>query len=107
MAKDTVDQEEEYFHRQDKEKLRKLKEAAEAERAAKERAELKDLHWLRCGKCGQQMNTQLFKGVEIEICPDCGSVLLDPGELEQLVGKDGSGAISNIAEFFSFTRRKG
>jgi Zn-finger nucleic acid-binding protein len=38
----------------------------------------------------------LFKGVEIEKCPDCGAVLLDPGELEQLAGKDESGFFADL-----------
>jgi Zn-finger nucleic acid-binding protein len=39
------------------------------------------------------MDTQLFKGVEIERCAGCGAVLLDPGELEELAGKDQSGGL--------------
>lgn len=37
------------------------------------------------------MDTTIFKGVEIERCPSCGAVLLDPGELEELAGEDQSG----------------
>ena len=42
------------------------------------------------------METKLFKGVEIEICPNCGAVLLDPGELEQLAGKDESSFFASL-----------
>ena len=42
------------------------------------------------------METKLFKGVEIEICPNCGAVLLDPGELEQLAGKDESSFFAGL-----------
>jgi Zn-finger nucleic acid-binding protein len=38
----------------------------------------------------------LFKGVEIEKCPACSAVLLDPGELEQLAGKDESGFFADL-----------
>ncbi len=41
------------------------------------------------------MKTELFKGVEIERC-ECGAVLLDPGELELLAGKDESGFFSAL-----------
>lgn len=106
MSKDQAAPEEEYFHRQDQERIRKLKEQMEAERAAKEAEELKNLHYLHCGKCGNKMETQVFKGVEIDVCGACGSVLLDPGELQILVGEDRGGVAESIAEFFSFTRRK-
>ena len=32
------------------------------------------------------MEPKIFQGVEIDICPSCGAVLLDPGELEELAG---------------------
>ena len=46
------------------------------------------------------MAPQTFRGVTIDLCPDCGSVLLDPGELEQLAGKDDSCALAGLARFF-------
>lgn len=106
MARD-VNPEEEYFHREDQERIRKLKEAAEKEKAAADAQALKDLHYLRCGKCGNQMATQTFRGVDIDLCGTCGAVLLDPGELEQLAGKDASQGASWVSDFFSFARKKG
>lgn len=106
MAKDHSDPEDEYFKRQEMEQLKKLREKVEAEEAAKAREARKQAYWLRCGKCGGVMGTQVFKGVEIDVCPDCGSVLLDPGELETLVGKDHSGAMGVLSDLFSFTRKK-
>lgn len=105
-VKDKVDPEDQYFHREDQEKLRKLREQAEAD-AAKAALEARKLaHRHKCGKCGADMDTQLFKGVEIEICKDCGAVLLDPGELERLSGKDPSGTFGILSDLFSFNRRK-
>ena len=42
----------------------------------------------------------------IEICPSCGAVLLDAGELEELAGKDESGVFDTIADLFSFSRKQ-
>lgn len=100
-----VDLEEQFFHAEDEKKIAALKAKAEAEKAAAAAAELKALHHLHCGKCGTKMDTQIFKGVEIEVCPNCGSVLLDPGELEELVGDDDSGVLKTVSDFFSFSRR--
>jgi Zn-finger nucleic acid-binding protein len=46
-----------------------------------------------------------FKGVEIEVCPNCGAVLLDPGELEQLAGDEQHGAVLHIARLFGFAKK--
>ena len=94
--KDNVDQEEEYFHRQDQEKLDKLRSKVGEETAASAAEAARALHHHKCGKCGVDMDTMLFKGVEIEKCPDCGAVLLDRGELEQLAGKDESGFFADL-----------
>lgn len=107
MPSDARDHEKEYFHQQEKEKLRKLKDKTDREKAETERARLRTLHHLRCGKCGQLMATQDFKGVEIEVCPDCGAVLLDPGELELLAGRDKSSFASTLGELFSFSKSRG
>lgn len=106
MSKDHVDPEEEYFHRQEKEKLARLKVQAEAEEEAARLKERRQAHFNKCGKCGGSMETKVFKGVEIEICPDCGAVLLDPGELEALAGQDQAGVFQTIGDLFNFSRRK-
>ncbi len=95
INKDGLTSEEEYFHQQQREQLAKLREIAamESEAAAAEAA--KELHFHMCGKCGKSMKTEIFKGVEIERC-ECGAVLLDPGELEQLAGEDQSGFFSGL-----------
>jgi hypothetical protein len=90
LNKDGLTSEEEYFHRQQVEQLAKLRKVAAMESAEAAIAAAKELHFHKCGKCGADMKTEIFKGVEIERC-GCGSVLLDPGELEQLAGKDQSG----------------
>jgi hypothetical protein len=104
MSDQRNDQEEEFFHRQDQEKLRRLREMEEMRTAAEEEGDLKALHHFRCGKCGQKMSSQTFRGIEVEICPGCGAVLLDPGELEKLTGEDKGGVARTIADFFRFTK---
>ena len=92
--------EQEYFARLELEKTRTLREKANAQHAQESLVERKALHFNKCGKCGDEMSTVPFRGVEVEICPSCGAVLLDPGELEQLAGTDSGGAISSFFETF-------
>jgi hypothetical protein len=84
------DQESEYFQRREAEKKARLKSRLEAEAVETARLERFELHFNHCGKCGGDLEIHVFKGVEIDVCPDCGSVLLDPGELEELAGEDRS-----------------
>lgn len=104
--KDDVTMEDEYFLREDREKLRKLREKEEAEAARARLEARKAEHFHKCGKCGADMETQTFKGVEVEVCAECGAVLLDNGELQTLAGKDASGAIGILGDLFRFSKRK-
>ena len=94
--------EDEYFARLEAEKKARLAARLSDADAEKTAADLKSLHHLHCGKCGNRMMTTHYKGVEIEVCPDCGAVLLDPGELERLAGPERQGAVHHIARLFSF-----
>lgn len=99
-SKTHQDPEAEYFARQDREK----KAALAAQMEAESKAERKALHAQCCGKCGGLMKPRDFRGVEIDVCGDCNAVLLDPGELETLAGKDETGVIGSLASLFSFRR---
>ena len=96
--------EEDYFRKLDQEAKAKLKAKLDAQNAEADRAARKDLHFLKCGKCGSDMETQVFRGIEIEICGSCGAVLLDPGELEQLAGSDHTALFSSFFSMFGGSR---
>lgn len=80
--------EEEYFAKQEIEKKRAYADKINAELATQEREQLKNLHWMRCPKCGMELSTILFRGVNIDKCFGCNGVFLDNGELEELAGKE-------------------
>ena len=94
------DLEAEYFAREEREKLSRLKAQSDAEAAKAAKEERAKLHHHKCGKCGGDMETHPFRGVEIEICPGCGAVLLDSGELETLAGEDEGGMLSSLFSVF-------
>ena len=96
--------EDEYFLKLDREAKAKLKAKLERQQVEAEQIARRELHFLKCGKCGSDMSTEVFRGIEIERCRGCGAVLLDPGELEQLAGTDQT---ATFASFFSlFGARK-
>ena len=81
--------EDEYFLRQEMEKRREAVKAKQAELAEEEREQQKKVHWMRCAKCGAELQEVEFRGVKIDKCFSCGGVYLDDGELEQLAGRPG------------------
>lgn len=82
---DPREKEEEYFLRQEMERLKALREQHRRQQEAEERARMRELHFMHCAKCGQRMETTTLSGVEVELCPDCGGLYLDAGELEKLL----------------------
>jgi hypothetical protein len=101
VAEKKTDAEDEYFARQTLEQKQKLAQQIAAEKAVKEAAERKALHANKCGKCGAELAPKAFRGVEIDVCGNCGAVLLDPGELEKLAGEDRTGVLASLSKLFT------
>ncbi len=93
-----------YFAKLDQENKQKLAAQVQAEREQAEREARKKLHAGHCGKCGGTLVPEVFRGVEIDVCAGCHSVLLDPGELQELAGPDESGVIATLAGLFGARR---
>ena len=87
--------EEEYFAREEIEKKRKLALQQAEEMAAMRREELKQLHYMKCPKCGMDLQTLSRGQVEIDTCFNCHGVWLDAGELDAIVkqGPEGGGKV--------------
>lgn len=96
--------EEEYFARIEAEKKARLVGEMKKKKEQEELEARKKAHYHKCGKCGGDMDTHVFRGVEIEICHDCHAVLLDPGELQKLTGVDRSGVFTTLGELFGVKR---
>jgi Zn-finger nucleic acid-binding protein len=43
---------------------------------------------MKCPKCGADLNTVDYHGVQVDRCPECDGVWFDAGEVESLVEKD-------------------
>jgi DNA-directed RNA polymerase subunit M/transcription elongation factor TFIIS len=70
-------QEEEYFKREDAERIRKLHAEEIAKATAGERAEMKKAHEGRCSSCGALMVPEQAGQVRILHCPACGGAFLE------------------------------
>jgi len=80
--------EEEYFARENAERLRKLAAEQQKSIASGEREKLKQAHYMRCPKCGMELKEIAVRGVQVDRCFSCNGTWLDKGELEKL-GREG------------------
>jgi uncharacterized protein len=91
MPKKPSESEEEYFAREEAEKLHRLHQEKLKAETSKQREDQKALHWMKCPKCGYSLETLRWRTVDIDKCFSCGVIVLDDGELEKLAGKEEAG----------------
>lgn len=72
--------EDEYFTKQDLELIRERRRQLDLDRAKQERS----AHYMKCPKCGADLEEREHASVKIDVCPECSGTWLDAGELELL-----------------------
>lgn len=72
--------EEEYFHKKNLEAIEKIRDKIAVSSAAKAAGTSS----LTCPRCHNNLKTNNFEGVDIDICEKCGGVWLDSSEYELL-----------------------
>ena len=82
------EQEEEYFARQEAERRRKVAEDRQAAMQDEERRQQRELHFMKCPKCGMQLEEIAFGDVHVDKCFNCEGMWLDKGELERIQTKE-------------------
>jgi hypothetical protein len=80
--------EEEYFARQEAERRRKVAEERQAKLIEEERERERALHFMKCPKCGMQLEEIAFGDVQVDKCFSCEGIWLDQGELERIQTKE-------------------
>jgi uncharacterized protein len=85
---DPSDREDEFFARQDKEKIANMRTDLDKKRETEAKEKRKETHWMKCPKCGSDMEEINYQDVMIDKCPDCKGIWLDHGELEILAKGD-------------------
>jgi len=73
--------EDEYFARRDAELLRQQRAAAQQAAAESERKQ----HYMKCPKCGYDLITGEWDGIQIDQCTHCHGIWFDAGEAEALL----------------------
>ncbi len=82
--------EDEYFAKEEQEKLKKLRVQLDAERKKQRDEQLRSAHWMKCPKCGHDMKEVMLRDIAVDMCKNCGGIFFDKGELELLTGMGGN-----------------
>ena len=70
--------EDEYFARQNAELIKQMRATLDTERQRRERHS----HYMKCPKCGADLQEMAQGQVLIDVCPECHGVWFDAGEVE-------------------------
>lgn len=92
--------EEEFFAREEAEKKRKLASQVSKQLAADEKKKLRDLHFMHCPKCGMKMQDVKLRGLDVEVCFECGGIFLDKNEIDVIAAPQQKGIMSAILNWF-------
>jgi Zn-finger nucleic acid-binding protein len=84
--------EDEYFAREEREKLERHRTEARHAALSAERK----THFMKCPKCGADLMTETLHGIQIERCPEDNGIWLDAGELDALAAHEDHGVIGRI-----------
>jgi uncharacterized protein len=76
--------EEEYFLKHEAQLAKERRAKLLEEEKAKERA----LHFMKCPKCGMDLETVAVGSVNVDKCTGCAGIWLDAGELEAIEAQD-------------------
>jgi Zn-finger nucleic acid-binding protein len=49
---------------------------------------------MKCPKCGNDLRTEEYHGIEIDRCTECHGMWLDAGEAEDLLRREDEGVIN-------------
>jgi uncharacterized protein len=84
--------EDEYFAREEREKLERqrqqaLKLAQETERKS---------HYMKCPKDGHDLITESFHGVQVDRCNHCNGIWFDGGEVDTIMAHEDKGLLGRV-----------
>ncbi|HXW52721.1 MAG TPA: zf-TFIIB domain-containing protein [Myxococcota bacterium] len=78
-------------HITDEEERRKQKKAHDEE--------LKALHYMKCPKCGHDLETKRMSYIDIDQCSSCGVLVLKPEDVDRFVAEEKS-ILKAFIDFF-------
>jgi len=99
MIEKPSENEQEYFAKQEIEFRRKFAQERQAKIEAEQREAARALHFMKCPKCGMQLDEITLGDVQVDKCFNCQGLWLDAGELEKISTKQ-PGYIGRLLQAF-------
>ena len=79
------DEEERYFREKDLELIKQKRAELNAARQQREQQQGKPECWMRCPKCGADMEEIAMEGIMVDKCTGCDGLYLDKGEVDLIL----------------------
>jgi hypothetical protein len=93
--------EEEYFYKKNKVLLEKMRSQLDAERERREKTSGRIETWMRCPKCGSELEEIELLGIKVDQCVGCLGTFFDRGELELLLSaQEPTGFLGSLKRMF-------
>ena len=101
LSEHGYDREEEYFYKKNKELMDKMRTELDAKRAEQQAKSEHNPHWMKCPKCGKEMEEAPLAGIKVDQCTGCRGIYFDKGELELLLGaQEPKGFLGGLRRLF-------
>ena len=81
-----LDVEDLYIMKMEEEQIKKIRTECDQKREEERKKYQKEAHWMKCPKCGSDLQEANLQNIIIDKCTECEGIWLDHGELELLVG---------------------
>jgi hypothetical protein len=94
--------EDEFFTRQDAELIKGLRAKLDQDRIKAERSS----HFMKCPKCGADLEEKAHGDVKIDVCPECHGIWLDAGEMDLISRAADAGGSPFVNDLLGFFQRK-
>jgi hypothetical protein len=92
--------EEEFFQRQEIEKLRKAREEEARRLSEEQRRKARELHFMKCPKCGMDLQEITYHQVTLDKCFSCGGLWFDEGEIDHVKAAEAGGFLTSLRAIF-------
>ena len=94
------DDEERYFHEREMETLKKKRAELDTSRKQREQEASKKAHWMKCPKCGSDLEEVEMDRIMVDKCGGCGGLFFDQGEIELML-KANKGIMPGLRKFLT------
>jgi ribosomal protein L32 len=93
------DLEADYFIRENSVSRHRLSEERKREHKKAHDQELKALHFMKCPKCGHDLETKRLSYIDVDQCTSCGALVLAPDDIDRFITEEKS-ILKTFIDFF-------